>query len=135
MIGHGAEEGDAAVGGAVGFETFEKGLAVVQRGGCWRELHWAERDNARVLPLAVGVVGDEHVVAVVGTEGRVFAESFGEAGLRDAGEGDGCEHVDLRSKSRRFESLCEARIHQVWRAWKSQCGTRTIMARRREIGR
>src|ERR1700676_4016376 len=56
------------------------------------ECHRAEGNDARVLPFAVGVVGDEHVVAVVGAEGRVFAEIFGEAGLRGTGEGDCVEN-------------------------------------------
>jgi len=74
-----------AVGGAVSFEAFEEGLAVVQGRGGGGEFHRAEGDDARILPFAIGVVGDEHVVAVVGAEGGVLAEIFGEAGLWGAG--------------------------------------------------
>ena len=92
VIGHGAKDGDAAIGGAMGLEAFEEGLTVVEGGEGRREGHWAEGPNARVVPLAVVPIGDEHVVAVIGAKGRCLAKFFREAGVRGAGDGDGGGH-------------------------------------------
>jgi hypothetical protein len=50
-------------------------------------------------------IGDEHVVAVVGTEGRFLAEVFREAGMRGARDGNGGGHdVDeCTKKSKSWE--------------------------------
>ena len=92
VIVHGTEGGDAAVGGAMGFETFKEGLAVVEGGERGGEGHVGEGNDAGVVPGAVAIVGDEHVIGVIGAEGGVFAEVFGEAGVSGAGDGDGCWH-------------------------------------------
>ena len=62
-------------------ETFKERLPVVESGHGRRERHGAEGLDARVMPRAVAIVGDKHVIAVVGAEGGILAKLFGEAGF------------------------------------------------------
>ena len=77
VIGHGTEQRDAAIGSAMRFEAFEEGLAVVKCREGGGEFHGAEGDDTGLVPFAIVPIDEEHVVAVVGAEGGVFAEVFG----------------------------------------------------------
>src|SRR5208283_4360769 len=105
VIGEGPKNGYAAVGGAMGLEALKERLAIVQGGEGGRKRHGTEGHNARVVPLAIVPIGDEHVVAVVRAKGRFLAEFFREAGVRGARDGDGGGHDgdECTRESRRRE--------------------------------
>src|ERR1700690_1905151 len=64
----------------------------MERGHRGREGHRRERLDTRIVPLAIVPIGEEHVVAVVGAEGRILSQLFGEARVGGASDGYGCGH-------------------------------------------